>query len=58
MTVTKNLLDVLPGDSDPYFVGGKAYIFHFKLSLDPVKFDVKTTVGDWNGNVVNDEITI
>ena len=58
VTVTKNLLDVLPGDSDPYFVGGKAYVFHFKLSLDPVKFDVKTTVGNWIGNEVKDEITI
>ena len=48
VTVTKNLLDVLPGDSDPYFVGGKAYIFHFKLSLDPVKFDVKAYVESWN----------
>lgn len=47
VTVTKNLLDVLPGDSDPYFVGGKAYIFHFKLSLDPVKFDVKANVEAW-----------
>ena len=58
VTVTKNLLDVLPGDSDPYFKGGKAYVFHFKLSLDPVNFNVTTTVGDWNGDVVNDEITI
>lgn len=58
VTVTKNLLDVLPGDSDPYFKGGKAYVFHFKLSLDPVNFKVTTTVGNWNGNVVNDEITI
>ena len=58
VTVTKNLLDVLPGDSNPYFKGGKAYIFHFKLSLDPVNFDVKTTVGNWIGNEVKDEITI
>ena len=58
VTVTKNLLDVLPGDSDPYFVGGKAYTFHFKLSLDPVNFKVTTTVGNWIGDVVNDEITI
>ena len=58
--VYKNLLDILPPDDSnhPFFQGGKAYVFHFKLSLDPVKFDVKTTVGDWNGNVVNDEITI
>lgn len=58
VTVTKNLLDVLPGDSDPYFKGGKAYVFHLILSLDPVKFDVKTTVGNWIGNEVKDEITI
>lgn len=54
--VYKDLLKVLP--KDPFGVGGKAYTFHFKLSLDPVKFDVTTTVGDWNGDVVNDEITI
>lgn len=58
VTVTKNLLDVLPGDSDPYFIGGKAYVFHLILSLDPVDFSVTTTVGNWNGNVVDDEITI
>ena len=58
VTVKKNLLDVLPGNSDPYFKGGKAYVFHLKLSLDPVKFDVKATVGKWIGSVVEDEITI
>ena len=58
VTVTKNLLDVLPGDSDPYFKGGKAYVFHLILSLDPVNFKVTTTVGNWIGDVVNDEITI
>lgn len=47
VTVTKNLLDVLPGDSDPYFQGGKAYVFHFKLSLDPVNFDVQANVEAW-----------
>ena len=47
VTVTKNLLDVLPGDSNPYFKGGKAYVFHFKLSLDPVNFNVTTKVEDW-----------
>ena len=46
VTVTKNLLDVLPGDSDPYFKGGKAYVFHLKL-LDPINFDVKADVKDW-----------
>ena len=56
VTVYKDLRKVLP--EDPFGVGGKAYTFHFKLSLDPVKFDVKTTVGDWIGNEVKDEITI
>lgn len=48
MTVTKNLLEV-PGVSNPSFtfVGGKAYVFHLKLSLDPVKFSVTTKVEDW-----------
>lgn len=56
VTVYKDLRKVLP--KDPFGVGGKAYTFHFKLSLDPVKFDVTTTVGNWIGNVVEDEITI
>ena len=56
VTVYKDLRKVLP--EDPFGVGGKAYVFHFKLSLDPVKFDVTTTVGNWIGNVVEDEITI
>lgn len=56
VTVYKDLLKVLP--KDPFGVKGKAYTFHFKLSLDPVKFDVTTTVGNWIGNVVEDEITI
>lgn len=56
VTVTKNLLDVLPGDSDPYFKGGKAYVFHFKLSLDPVNFSV--TVDGKKRDEVTDEITI
>lgn len=56
VTVYKDLLKVLP--KDPFVVGGKAYTFHFKLSLDPVKFDVKTTVGNWIGDEVKDEITI
>ena len=47
VTVTKNLLDVLPGDSNPYFKGGKAYVFHLKLSLDPVNFSVTPKVEDW-----------
>lgn len=47
VTVKKNLLDVLPGNRDPYFEGGKAYVFHFKLSLDPVDFSVTAKVNDW-----------
>lgn len=56
VTVYKDLRKVLP--EDPFGVGGKAYTFHFKLSLDPVKFDVKTTIGNWIGDEVKDEITI
>lgn len=56
VTVYKDLRKVLP--EDPFGVGGNAYTFHFKLSLDPVKFDVKTTVGNWIGDEVKDEITI
>lgn len=51
VTVRKNLLDVLqPGVPNPSFtfVGGKAYVFHLILSLDPIKFDVKAKVEDWN----------
>lgn len=62
VTVKKNLLDVLDKSGAPNpsfeFKEGKAYVFHLKLSLDPVEFDVKATVGDWIGNVVNGEITI
>ena len=47
VTVTKNLLDVLPGDSNPYFKGGKAYVFHLKLSLDPINFNVTNEVVKW-----------
>ena len=46
VTVYKDLLKVLP--KDPFGVGGKAYIFHFKLSLDPINFKVMTDVVDWN----------
>lgn len=49
VTVTKNLLDVLSGDSKPYFKGGKAYVFHLKLSLDPINFKVTPEVEAWNG---------
>lgn len=52
VTVRKNLLDVLrPGVSNPSFTfeKGKAYVFHFKLSLelDPVNFKVTTDVVPW-----------
>mgnify|MGYP000391471663 CR=1 FL=1 len=47
VTVTKNLLDVLSGDSKPYFKGGKAYVFHLKLSLDPINFKVTPEVEAW-----------
>ena len=46
VTVYKDLRKVLP--EDPFGVGGKAYVFHFKLSLDPVKFNVTTDVVNWN----------
>ena len=50
VTVKKNLLDVLrPGVSKPSFTfeRGKAYVFHLKLSLDPINFNVTTKVEDW-----------
>lgn len=51
VTVKKNLLDVLckPGVPNPSFTfeKGKAYVFHLKLSLDPINFDVTTKVEDW-----------
>ena len=60
--VRKNLLEVRnpPDVSNPSFPfeKGKAYVFHLKLSLDPIDFSISTTVGDWIGNVVEDEITI
>ena len=46
VTVYKDLLKVLP--KDPFGVGGKAYTFHFKLSLDPINFKVTTDVVPWN----------
>lgn len=54
--VYKNLLDILPGDRDPYFEGGKAYVFHLILSLDPVDFRV--TVDGKKRDEVTGEITI
>lgn len=49
VTVKKNLLDVLPPEDSnhPFFKGGKAYVFHFKLSLDPVNFSVTADVNPW-----------
>ena len=50
VTVKKNLLDVLrPGVSKPSFTfeRGKAYVFHLKLSLDPINFNVMTDVVPW-----------
>ena len=48
VTVTKNLLEV-PGVSDPSFTfeGGKAYVFHLKLSLDPIDFSITNEVVKW-----------
>ena len=50
VTVKKNLLDVLPPEdsNQPFFKGGKAYVFHLKLSLDPVNFSVTTDVHPWD----------
>lgn len=59
VTVRKNLLDVLqPGVPNPSFtfVGGKAYVFHLILSLDPVDF--KVTVDGKKRDEVTGEITI
>lgn len=44
VTVKKDLT----GISKPFtFVKGKAYVFHLKLSLDPINFNVTTKVEDW-----------
>lgn len=60
VTVKKNLLDVLckPGDSNRSFTfeEGKAYVFHLKLSLDPVDFSV--TVDGKKRDEVTGGITI
>lgn len=60
VTVKKNLLDVLckPGDSNRSFTfeKGKAYVFHLKLSLDPVGFSV--TVDGKKRDEVTGGITI
>ena len=53
VTVRKNLLDVRnpPGDPNPSFSFemGKAYVFHLKLSLDPINFNVTNDVEPWKG---------
>lgn len=52
VTVKKNLLDVLrPGVSNPSFSFeiGKTYVFHLKLSLDPINFNVTNDVEPWKG---------
>lgn len=53
VTVKKNLLEVLdPSETSNKsftFEGGKAYVFHLILSLDPIDFKVKPKVEDWNG---------
>lgn len=53
VTASKNLLEVLDqsGTSKPSFTfeGGKAYVFHLKLSLDPINFSVTPKVDEWNG---------
>lgn len=53
VTASKNLLEVLDqsGTSKPSFTfeRGKAYVFHLKLSLDPINFNVTPKVEDWNG---------
>ena len=54
VTVTKSLLEVLP-DSNPFVEGGKAYVFHLILSLDPINFNISTTVGIWGEGVVNNK---
>lgn len=60
VTVKKNLLDVLckPGDPNRSFTfeKGKAYVFHLKLSLDPVNFSV--TVDGKKRDEVTGGITI
>ena len=52
VTVKKNLLDVLDKSGAPNpsftFKEGKAYVFHLKLSLDPIDFKVTTDVVNWN----------
>ena len=60
VTVKKNLLDVLDKSGNPNpsftFEKGKAYVFHLKLSLDPVDFSV--TVDGKKRDEVTGGITI
>lgn len=60
VTVKKNLQDVLDKSGAPNpsftFEKGKAYVFHLKLSLDPVDFSV--TVDGKKRDEVTGEITI
>ena len=60
VTVKKNLLEVLDKSGAPNpsftFEKGKAYVFHLKLSLDPVDFSV--TVDGKKRDEVTGEITI
>lgn len=47
VTVKKSLLEFFP-DRKPFFVdGGKAYVLHLKLSLDPINFNVAADVIPW-----------
>lgn len=60
VTVKKNLLEVLDKSGAPNpsftFEKGKAYVFHLKLSLDPVDFSI--TVDGKKRDEVTGEITI
>lgn len=51
VTVKKNLLEVLdPSETSNKsftFEGGKAYVFHLKLSLDPIDFSITNEVVKW-----------
>ena len=51
VTAKKNLLEVLdPSETSNKsftFEGGKAYVFHLILSLDPIDFKVTPTVNEW-----------
>lgn len=52
VTVKKDLTLIRnPFTFDP----GKAYVFHLKLSLDPIDFNISTTVGIWGEGVVNNK---